>query len=49
MLDSQQSKEFFQKNVFERVNDSPAEFASLVAHDIDKWGTLIKQVGVKID
>ena len=49
VLDSQQSKEFFQKNVFERVNDSPAEFTSLVAHDIDKWGTLIKQVGVKID
>jgi tripartite-type tricarboxylate transporter receptor subunit TctC len=49
VLDSQQSKEFFQKNVFERVTDSPAEFASLVAHDIDKWGTLIKQVGVKID
>jgi tripartite-type tricarboxylate transporter receptor subunit TctC len=49
VLDSQQSKEFFQKNVFERVTDSPAEFAKLVDHDIDKWGTLIKQVGVKID
>jgi len=49
VLDAQQSKEFFQKNVFERVPDSPAEFARLVDHDIDKWGTLIKQVGVKID
>jgi tripartite-type tricarboxylate transporter receptor subunit TctC len=49
VLDSQQSREFFQKNVFERVPDSPAEFAKLVDHDIDKWGTLIKQVGVKID
>jgi tripartite-type tricarboxylate transporter receptor subunit TctC len=49
VLDSQQPKEFFQKNVFERVTDSPGEFAKLVDHDIDKWGTLIKQVGAKID
>ena len=42
-------KEFFAKNVFERVTDSPAEFAKLVAHDVGKWGTLIKQVGAKID
>ena len=49
VLDAPQSKEFFAKNVFERVTDSPAEFAKLVAHDVDKWGTLIKQVGAKID
>ena len=49
VLDSEQPKAFFQKNVFERVTDSPAEFSKLVDHDIDKWGTLIKQVGVKID
>jgi tripartite-type tricarboxylate transporter receptor subunit TctC len=49
VLDAPQSKEFFQKNGFERVTDSPAEFAKLVDHDIEKWDTLIKQVGAKID
>jgi tripartite-type tricarboxylate transporter receptor subunit TctC len=49
VLDSAQSKEFFQKNAFERVTDSPAEFAKLVEHDIAKWDGLIKQVGAKID
>jgi tripartite-type tricarboxylate transporter receptor subunit TctC len=49
VLDSPQSKEFFEKNSFERVTDSPAEFAKLVDHDIEKWATLIKQVGAKID
>ena len=49
VLDLPQTKEFFQKNSFERVTDSPAEFAKLVDHDIAKWDTLIKQVGAKID
>lgn len=49
VLDLPQTKEFFEKNSFERVTDTPAEFAKLVAHDIEKWDTLIKQVGAKID
>jgi tripartite-type tricarboxylate transporter receptor subunit TctC len=49
VLDSARSKEFFDKNAFERVTDSPAEFAKLVDHDIAKWDTLIKQVGARID
>ena len=49
VLDQQQTKEFFAKQSFERVTDSPAEFAKLVDHDIAKWGALIKQVGAKID
>jgi tripartite-type tricarboxylate transporter receptor subunit TctC len=48
-LDEPQSKDFFEKNSFERVTDTPAEFAKLVEHDTDKWATLIKQVGAKID
>jgi len=49
VLDLPQSKEFFAKNSFERVMDSPAEFAKLVEHDSQHWGALIKQVGAKID
>ena len=49
VLDLPQTREFFEKNSFERVTDSPSEFAKLVAHDIEKWDVLIKQVGAKID
>jgi tripartite-type tricarboxylate transporter receptor subunit TctC len=49
VLDSPQSKDFFVKNSFERVTDTPAEFAKLVERDIAKWSSLIKQVGAKID
>jgi tripartite-type tricarboxylate transporter receptor subunit TctC len=49
VLDLPQSKEFFEKNSFERVTDSPAEFAKLVAHDSQHWDALIKQVGAKVD
>jgi tripartite-type tricarboxylate transporter receptor subunit TctC len=48
-LDEPQSKQYFEKNSFERVTDSPAEFGKLVDHDIAKWDTLIKQVGARVD
>ena len=48
-LDLPQTREFFEKNSFERLTDSPAEFAKLVEHDIQKWDALIKQVGAKLD
>ena len=38
VLDLPQTKEFFEKNSFERVTDSPAEFAKLVEHDIPAMG-----------
>ena len=49
VLDLPQSKEFFEKNSFERVTDSPAEFAKLVEHNSQHWDALIKQVGAKVD
>jgi len=49
VLDLPQTKEFFAKNSFERVTDSPAEFAKLVEHDTAKWKALIDQVGAKVD
>jgi tripartite-type tricarboxylate transporter receptor subunit TctC len=49
VLDLPQSKEFFEKNSFERVMDSPAEFAKRVEHDSQHWDALIKQVGAQID
>jgi tripartite-type tricarboxylate transporter receptor subunit TctC len=48
-LDVPQSKEFFEKNTFERVTLTPPEFAKLVADDSKHWETIIKQVGAKID
>lgn len=49
VLDLPQSKEFFAKNSFERVTDSPAEFARLVERDSAHWKKLIDQVGAKVD
>ena len=49
VLDLPQSKEFFEKNSFERVTDSPAEFAKLVERDSQHWKALIDQVGAKVD
>ncbi len=48
-LDEPQTKQYFEKNSFERVTDTPAEFGKLVDHDIAKWDTLIKQVGARVD
>jgi tripartite-type tricarboxylate transporter receptor subunit TctC len=49
VLDLPQTKEFFAKNSFERVNLSPAGFAKLVDHDSQHWNALIKEVGVKVN
>lgn len=48
-LDLPQSKEFFEKNSFERVTLSPAEFRKLVESDSQHWEAIIKKVGAKID
>ena len=48
-LDMPQSKEFFEKNTFERVTLTPPELAKLVADDSKHWEAIIKQVGAKID
>jgi tripartite-type tricarboxylate transporter receptor subunit TctC len=49
VLDLPQTKEFFEKNSFERVTLSPAGFAELVERDTKHWDGLIKQVGAKLD
>jgi tripartite-type tricarboxylate transporter receptor subunit TctC len=49
VLDSPKTKEFFQKNSFERVDADPAEFRELIAADSKHWAALIKQVGAKLD
>ncbi len=49
VLDLPQSKEFFEKNSFERVTLSPAEFRKLVENDSQHWESIIKKVGAKID
>ena len=49
VLDLPRSKEFFEKNSFERVTLSPPEFAKLVEDDSKHWEAIIKQVGAKID
>jgi tripartite-type tricarboxylate transporter receptor subunit TctC len=49
VLDTPQTREFFVKNGFERVNLSPAEFGQLIEKDSQHWGRLIKAVGAKLD
>jgi tripartite-type tricarboxylate transporter receptor subunit TctC len=49
VLDLPQTKEFFQKNSFERVDISPAQFGKLIEDDSRHWERLIKQVGAKLE
>jgi tripartite-type tricarboxylate transporter receptor subunit TctC len=49
VLDLPQSKDFFEKNAFERVTLSPAQMGQLVERDAKHWDALIKQVGAKIE
>jgi tripartite-type tricarboxylate transporter receptor subunit TctC len=49
VLDAPQTKEFYQKNSFERVEADPAQFKQLIAEDSKHWAALIKQVGAKLD
>jgi len=47
-LDTPQTRDFFEKNSFERVTLSPAEFGQLIEKDSKHWEALIKSVGVKV-
>lgn len=47
-LDTPEVLQFFEKNSFERVNLSPAEFGRLIDKDSKHWEALIKSVGVKV-
>ena len=47
-LDMPQTRDFFEKNSFERVNLSPAEFGKLIEKDSKHWESLIKSVGVTV-
>ena len=49
VLDLPQTKEFFEKNSFERVDQSLADFAKLVERDSQHWESLIKQIGATVD
>jgi tripartite-type tricarboxylate transporter receptor subunit TctC len=49
VLDLPQTREFFEKNSFERVGLSPVEFGKLVENDSKHWEALIKAVGAKIE
>lgn len=49
VLDLPQSREFFQKNSFERVDLTPKQFGELIQSDLRHWGALIQSVGAKID
>jgi tripartite-type tricarboxylate transporter receptor subunit TctC len=49
VLDLPQSREFFRTNSFERVDLTPAQFATLIQDDLKHWGALVKAVGAKLD
>jgi tripartite-type tricarboxylate transporter receptor subunit TctC len=49
VLDLPQSREFFEKNSFERINLNPAEFGKLIESDSRHWEGLVKQVGAKLE
>ena len=49
VLDLPQTKEFFQKNSFERVDLTPAQFGKLIEDDSRHWEALIKSVGARLE
>ena len=50
VLDLPQTKEFFEKNSFERVTDFARRVRQAGRRTISQnWETLIKQVGAKVD
>jgi tripartite-type tricarboxylate transporter receptor subunit TctC len=49
VLDLPQTREFFEKNSFERVTLSPAQFSKLIEDDSRHWEALIKSVGAKLE
>jgi len=49
VLDLPQTREYFVKNSFSRVDGSPAEFARLIENDLKHWEAVIKAAGVKIE
>ena len=44
-----QTREYFVKNSFSRVDGSPTEFAKLIENDLRHWEAVIKAAGVKIE
>ena len=49
VLELPQTREFFQKNSFERVDLAPAQVARLIQDDLKHWGALVKAIGAKLD
>jgi tripartite-type tricarboxylate transporter receptor subunit TctC len=49
VLDAPKTREFFQKNSFERVDATPAQFVKLIQDDSKHWGELVKAVGARLD
>lgn len=47
VLQAPRTREFFEKNSFERVDLSPAQFGQLIEKDSRHWESLIKAVGAK--
>ena len=48
-LDLSQTREFFAKHAFERVDLSPAQFGALIESDLKHWSGLINSVGVQVN
>jgi tripartite-type tricarboxylate transporter receptor subunit TctC len=49
VLDLPQTREYFVKNSFSRVDGSPTEFARLIENDLKHWEAVIKAAGIKIE
>ena len=49
VLDLPQTREYFAKNSFTRVDGSPAQFANLIENDLKHWEAVIKAAGIKIE
>jgi tripartite-type tricarboxylate transporter receptor subunit TctC len=49
VIGSQAVQKYFEQNSFERINVTPAQFISLIRHDSDHWGSLVRALNIKLE
>ena len=49
MISSPAVQKYFEQNSFERINVTPAQFVTLIRHDSDHWGALVRSLNIKLE
>ncbi len=49
VISSPAVQKYFEQNSFERINVTPAQFVTLIRHDSDHWGALVRSLNIKLE